>query len=155
MEADIETKQLIIEWFKNNGGKSKGVLGWATLNNPYEPDLYLDVEQIEWKAIQVFIGGCEDREGVRKIDVAYLLNHNFPVEEQYEETIRELTHEVGNEFVIGTGETENLEIWMSYFEDPISNDQKFLEKLEYSAVTAARLTKIASGFRHIPQVRLV
>ena len=155
MEADIETKQLIIEWFKNNGGKSKGVLGWATPNNPYEPDLYLDVEQIEWKAVQVFIGECEDREGVRKIDVAYLLNHNFPVEEQYEETIWELEHEVGNEFVIGTGETENLEIWMSYFEDPISNDQTFLEKLEYSAVTAARLTKIASGFRHIPQVRLV
>lgn len=146
---------MIIEWFKNNGGKSKGVLGWATLNNPYEPDLYLDVEQIEWKATQVFIGECEDLEGVRKIDVAYLLNHNFPVEEQYEETIRELEHEVGNEFVIGTGETENLEIWMSYFEDPNSNNQAFLEKLEYSAVTAARLTKIASGFRHIPQVRLV
>ena len=146
---------MIIEWFKNNGGKSKGVLGWATLNNPYEPDLYLDVEQIEWKATQVFIGECEDLEGVRNIDVAYLLNHNFPVEEQYEETIRELEHEVGNEFVIGTGETENLEIWMSYFEDPNSNNQAFLEKLEYSAVTAARLTKIASGFRHIPQVRLV
>ena len=146
---------MIIECFKNNGGKSKGVLGWATQSNPYEPGLYLDVEQIEWKATQVFIGECEDREGFRKIDVAYLLNHNFPVEEQYEETIRELEHEVGNEFFIGTGETENLEIWMNYFEDPISNDQTFLEKLEYSAVTAARLTKIASGFRHIPQVRLV
>lgn len=103
----------------------------------------------------MFIGECEDPEGVRKIDVAYLLNHNFPVEEQYEETIMELSREVGNEFVIGTGETENLEIWMSYFEDPISNDQLFLQKLEYSAITAARLTKTASGFRHIPQVRLL
>jgi hypothetical protein len=139
---------------QQNGGKSKGVLGWATSTNPYQPDTYLDVEQIAWKNIQVFIGECDGPDGIQVLDIAFLLNTNFPIENQYEETLLELQDLVGPDFTINDGYTENLEIWMSYFEPLEGNESKVIERIQGATELAFQFGKIASGMRHIPQINL-
>ena len=86
------------------------MLGWTQFDNPYRPDTYLDVEQIGWKNIQIFIGQCKGPDGDQVLDVAFLLNTNFSVEEEYEETLIDLQNIVGEEFTIDSGNTEHLEI---------------------------------------------
>ena len=152
--GDINTKKQLLQWFQENGGKSKGVLGWATSTNPYQPDAYLDVEQIAWKNIQVFIGECEGSDGNQVLDIAFLLNTNFPVEDEYEETLREVQDLVGPDFTINDGYTENLEIWMSYFESIEGNESKVIGRIQSATELAFRMAKIASGMRHIPQINL-
>ena len=152
--GDIKTKEIVLKWFLENGGKSKGELGWATSNNPYQPDIYLDVLHIAWKNAQVFIGECKGPYGVQVLDIAFLLNTNFPIEDHYEETMHELQLVAGPDFTINSGYTENLELWMSYFESIEGNDSEILKRIQSSAHLADRLTKIASGIRHIPQVNL-
>ena len=152
--GDINTRNQLLQWFQQNGGKSKGVIGWATSTNPYQPDTYLDVEQIVWKNIQVFIGECEGPDGNQVLDIAFLLNTNFPIEYEYEETLLELQDLVGSNFTINDGYTENLEIWMSYFESLESNSYKIEERIRGATELAFRMAKIASGMRHIPQIDL-
>jgi hypothetical protein len=145
---------MIVQWFQENGGKSKGELGWATSTNPYQPDIYLDVLYIAWKNIQVFIGECIGPDGVQVLDIAFLLNTNFPFEDHYEETLHELKLVAGPDFTINSGYTENLELWMSYFESIEGNDPEVMKRIQSAAQLADRLTKIASGTRHIPQINL-
>ena len=152
--GNINTKDLIIQWFQENGGKSKGVLGWTQFDNPYRPDTYLDVEQIAWKNVQVFIGQCKGPDGTQVLDVAYLLNTNFPVEEEYEETLIELQDIVGTEFTIDSGNTEHLEIWMSYFEEIDASETEVTAKTQRASELAAQLMGIASGIRHLPEIKL-
>jgi hypothetical protein len=152
--GDINTKKLIIQWFQENGGRSKGVLGWTEFDNPYRPDTYLDVEQIAWKNVQVFIGQCKEPNGTQVLDVAFLLNTNFPVEEEYEETLIELQEMVGPEFTIDSGYTENLEIWMSYFEKIDAKESEVVEKTQRASELAAQLASIASGIQHLPPIKL-
>lgn len=130
------------------------MLGWATFTNPYQPDIYLDVEQIAWKNIQVFIGECEGLDGNQVLDIAFLLNTNFPIEDEYEETLLELQDLVGPDFTISDGFTENLEIWMSYFESIEGNDSKVIGRIQSATELAFRMAKIASGMRHVPQINL-
>jgi hypothetical protein len=152
--GSINTKKLIIHWFQENGGKSKGVLGWTQFNSPYQPDAYLDVEQIAWKNVQVFIGQCKGPDGTQAVDIAFLLNTNFPAEAEYEETLLELERIAGTDFIINGGYSENLELWMSYFEKIDRNDSEIVERVGRASELAMRLAKIASGIRHIPQIRL-
>ena len=144
----------IVQWFHENGGKSKGVLGWTQFDNPYRPDTYLDVEQIAWKNVQVFIGQCKGPDGTQVLDIAFLLNTNFPVEEGYEETLIELQEIAGPEFTIDSGYTENLEIWMSYIEKNNVKESEVVEKTQRASELATRLASIASGIQHLPPIKL-
>ena len=130
------------------------MLGWTQFDNPYRPDTFLDVEQIAWKNVQVFIGQCKGPDGTQVLDVAFLLNTNFPVEKVFEETLIELQKNVGPEFTIDSGYTEHLEIWMSYFEEIEARESKVVEKIQRASERAARLASIASGIRHLPQIKL-
>jgi hypothetical protein len=145
----------VLKWFLENGGKSKGELGWATSNNPYQPDIYLDVLHIAWKNVQVFIGECEGPDRTQVLDIAFLLNTNFPVEDEYEETLLELQELVGPEFQINSGYTEYLEIWMTYFEAIEGNDLETLQRLQRASELAVRVAAIASGIRYIPRINLI
>ncbi len=145
----------MLKWFLENGGKSKGELGWATSNNPYQPDIYLDVLHIAWKNVQVFIGECEGPDRTQVLDIAFLLNTNFPVEDEYEETLLELQELVGPEFQINSGYTEYLEIWMTYFEAIEGNDLETLQRLQRASELAVRVAAIASGIRYIPRINLI
>jgi len=58
------------------------------------------------------------------------------------------------EFTIDSGYTENLEIWMSYFEEIEAKESKVVEKIQRASELAARLASIASGIRHLPQIKL-
>jgi hypothetical protein len=130
------------------------VLGWTQFDNPYRPDTYLEVEQIAWKNVQVFIGQCKGPDGTQVLDVAFLLNANFPVEKGFEETLIELQENVGPEFTIDSGYTEHLEIWMSYCEEIEAKESEVVEKIQRASELAARLAGIASGIRHLPQIKL-
>ena len=152
--GNINTKEQLIQWFNNNDGISKGILGWATSANPYRPDAYLDVEHIAWRNTHVFIGECKGSNGTQVLDIAFLLNTNFPFEAQYEKTLLKLQELVGPYFIIGGGHTENLEIWMSYFESIEGNRSEILERIQLASELAFRMVKIASGIRHIPQINL-
>ena len=152
--GDINTKKLIIQWFQENGGKLKGVLGWTQFNSPYQPDAYLDVEQIAWKNVQVFIGQCKGPDGTQVLDIAFLLNTNFPTEAEYEETLLELQRLAGTDFIINGGYTENLELWMSYFEKIDAKEYEIAERVRRAGELAVRLANTASGIQHIPQIRL-
>jgi hypothetical protein len=145
---------MIIQWFQENGGKPKGVLGWTRFNGPYQPESYLDVEQIAWKNVQVFIGQCKGPDGTQVLDIAFLLNTNFPVEEKYAETLLELQHIAGSDFTINDGYTENLEIWMSYFEKIDAKESEVFEKTQRASELAVRLASIASGIQHLPPIKL-
>ena len=130
------------------------MLGWAISNNPYQPDTYLDVEHIAWNNVQIFIGECEGPNRNRVLDIAFLLNTNFPAEDKYEETLLELQQIAGPDFTINGGYTENLEIWMSYFELIDGTETEILEKIQRASELAVQLGKIAFGIRHIPQINL-
>lgn len=130
------------------------MLGWTQFDNPYRPDSYLDVEQIAWKNVQVFIGRCKGPDGAQVLDVAFLLNTNFPVEEEYEETLIELQDIVGEEFTIDSGNTEHLDIWMSYFEKIDAKESEVVEKTQRASELAARLASIASGIQHLHPIKL-
>jgi hypothetical protein len=88
------------------------------------------------------------------VDIAFLLNTNFPAEEEYEETLLELQRLAGTDFIINGGYSENLEIWMSYFEKIDGKDSEIVERVGRASELAMRLAKIASGIRHIPQIIL-
>lgn len=130
------------------------MLGWTQLDNPYSPDTYLDVDQILWKNVQVFVGQCKGPDGTQMLNVAFLLNTNFPVEEGYEETLIELREIVGSEFTIDNGYTEYLEIWMSYFEEIDAIETEVTAKIQRASELAAQLMGIASGIRHLPEIKL-
>ena len=104
--------------------------------------------------MQVFIGQCKGPDGNQKLNVAFLLNTNFPVEEGYEETLIELREIVGPEFTIDSGYTEYLEIWMSYFEEIDATETEVIAKPQRASDLAAQLMGIASGIRHIPEIKL-
>ena len=144
----------MLKWFLENGGKSKGELGWATSNNPYQPDIYLDVLHITWRNVQVFIGECEGPDRTQVLEIAFLLNTNFPVEDEYEEALLELQELVGPEFTINSGCTEYREIWMSYFETIEGNELETLQRIQHASELTVRAAAIASGIRHIPQINL-
>lgn len=148
----ININKQITQWSQENGGKSKGILGWTQFEGPYQPDAYLDVEQIAWKNVQVFICQCKCLDGTQVLDIAFLLNTNFPVEEKYEETLIELQRIAGSDFLINGGFTENLELWMSYFEKAEGKESEIVETHQRAGELAIRLEKIASGMRHIPQI---
>ena len=152
--GNINTKDRVVQWLLENGGKSKGVLGWAISANPYRPDTYLDIEHVAWKNVQIFIGECEGPDGNRVLDIAFLLNTNFPVEEKYEETLLELQQVAGPDFMINDGYSENLEMWMSYFEAIDGFEKEIEGKVQRASELAVRLAKIASGMLHIPQINL-
>ena len=145
---------LIVQWFKENGGKSKGVLGWAKSTNPYQPDIYLDVEHVAWRNVQVFVGECKGPDQSQVVEIAFLLNTNFPAEDLYEEILIELEQLAGPDFMINGGYTENLEIWMSYFESIDGVEREIIERLQRAGELSIQLAKIASGIRHIPQINL-
>ena len=130
------------------------MLGWTKFDEPYRPDTYLDVEQIAWKNVQVFIGQCKGPDGTQVLDVAFLLNTNFPVEEWYEMILIELQEIVGPEFTIDSGYTEHLEIWMSYFEEIDGKESEVIEKTQRASELAARLAGIASGIQYLPPIKL-
>ena len=104
--------------------------------------------------MQVFIGQCKGPYGNQKLNVAFLLNTNFPVEEGYEETLIELREIVGPEFTIDSGYTEYLEIWMSYFEEIDATETEVIAKTQRASDLAAQLMGIASGIRHLPEIKL-
>ena len=114
----------------------------------------MDVEQIAWKNVQVFIGECRGPDGNQALDIAFLLNTNFPAEDEYEETLLELQDLVGPDFIINDGYTENLEIWMSYFESIEGNESKIVERIQRASKLTIEMAKIASGMHHIPQITL-
>jgi hypothetical protein len=152
--GDINTRKIVLNWFLENGGKSKGELGWTTSTNPYQPDIYLDVLHIFWKNVQVFIGERKGPNGVQGLEIAFLLNTNFPVEEGYEETLVELQDLVGPEFTIDSGYTEHLEIWMTYLETIEGHELETLQRIQNASELAFRMATIASGIRHIPEINL-
>jgi hypothetical protein len=145
----------VLKWFLENGGIPKGVLGWTQFDNPYRPDTYLDVEQIAWKNVQVFIGQCKRPCGSQDLDIAFLLNTNFPVEERYEATLIELQEIVGREFTIDSGQTEHLEIWMSYFEKLDAKESEVINNIQRASELAATIAIIASGILHLPHIKLI
>ena len=84
-----------------------------------------------------------------------MLNTNFPIEDEYEETLIELQKLVGPEFTINSGYTEHLEIWMTYFEAIEGNDLETLQRIQRASELAVRVAAIASGIRHIPRINLI
>lgn len=66
----------------------------------------------------------------------------------------ELQRLAGTDFLINGGYTENLELWMSYFEKFDGKDSEIVERVGRASELAMRLAKIASGIRHIPQIKL-
>jgi hypothetical protein len=102
----------------------------------------------------VFIGERKGPNGVQGLEIAFLLNTNFPVEEGYEETLVELQDLVGPEFTIDSGYTEHLEIWMTYLETIEGHELETLQRIQNASELAFRMATIASGIRHIPEINL-
>lgn len=130
------------------------MLGLSKSSNPYAPDVYLDVEQIMWKHFQVFIGPHNSPKGDRVLEIAFLLNVNFPTEEKYEETLNQCSEIAGPEFTISSGSTENLEIWMSYLSPTEGSETEIIEKIQRACEIAVGLAQITTGIRHNPQINL-
>ncbi len=66
----------------------------------------------------------------------------------------ELQRLAGTDFIINGGFTENLELWMSYFEKIDEKESEIVERVGRASELAMRLAKIASGIRYIPQIGL-
>jgi hypothetical protein len=92
--------------------------------------------------------------GTQVLDIAFLLNTNFPAEDMYEEILFELEQLAGPDFIIDGGYTENFEIWMSYFESIDGVEKAIIERLRRASELSVQLAKIAFGMRHIPQINL-
>ncbi len=102
----------------------------------------------------MFIGECNASKVGEVLEVAFLLNSNFPVEANYSETIRELEDLAGPEFTISTGSTQFLELWLSYFESTEGDRREVEAKIQRAYDLAIRLAGTAMGIRHVPQIPL-
>lgn len=130
------------------------MIGLTESSHPYRPDGFLDVDQIMWRNIQVFIGPSIEVNGNQSLEVAFLLTLNFPTEEKYEETLTKCSEIVGPEFTISSGETENLEIWMSYIAPSEGNEFEIIEKIQRASDIALQILAIATGLQHVPEIKL-